>query len=273
MSSKFEFPLRLPRHAFSARGAARAGDLWRCFQEAALEGSTRAGWPPSRYRAGGNAFVVGEMTVRHYDEARYGEPVHAKTWISRFQRGTIAVREVRLFEGGSSIASASQKWVHVGSDMRPRRAPADLIEAFAEYHDTSTVELPSFTPFESEGSPFSFSFRPWHTAMDPLDHVNHPAYVDWCDEVVCRFLHSHRVWPAELVPVAERIAFKAAAAADVEVTVETRPAGLTNDRAVVFRNRIVDSEGQLLARGTTVRRLASRPEQLAELIDRSINSQ
>jgi len=73
------FPATLPRHAFSARNAARAGDLWRSLQEVAVEASTRVGWAPMRYRAEGSAFVMRTMTVDHVREARYGEALVART--------------------------------------------------------------------------------------------------------------------------------------------------------------------------------------------------
>src|SRR5690606_5119242 len=84
-----EFPVRIPRHAFSPREAARAGDIWRVMQEVAVEGSTRCGWSPERYREAGIGFVVRTMTCVHDREAVFGEPVSARTWVSEFRRRLI----------------------------------------------------------------------------------------------------------------------------------------------------------------------------------------
>ena len=65
--------LHLARSAFTPRDVARAGDVWRVFQEAAVAGSSAVGWPPGRYRETGTAFVVRQMTVVHHRETRFGE--------------------------------------------------------------------------------------------------------------------------------------------------------------------------------------------------------
>ena len=68
-----DLPAAMPRHAFSTRDRARAGHVWRVFQELAVQGSAACGWPPHRYRAAGSAFVVRRMTVVHHREVLYGE--------------------------------------------------------------------------------------------------------------------------------------------------------------------------------------------------------
>ena len=46
INTVWEFPLTLPRNAFTAREAPRAGDIWRLCQDAATLASIRSGWPP-----------------------------------------------------------------------------------------------------------------------------------------------------------------------------------------------------------------------------------
>ena len=102
------FPFIFPRHAFSVRDAPRAVDVWRCFQEAAVTGSTLCGWPPHRYREQGSAFVVRSMTVVHF-EPKYGDALTAQTWVANFRRGIFSRREIR--DGSGVVAAASQEWV------------------------------------------------------------------------------------------------------------------------------------------------------------------
>ena len=112
MPSDRPYPLRLPRHAVSPRQVARAGDVWRLFQEAAVQASSDAGYPPSRYAEEQIAFIVGQMTVEHH-RARLRRGRARVDLIRRNLRGTIAQRELRLETPLGLLASASQRWVHV----------------------------------------------------------------------------------------------------------------------------------------------------------------
>jgi len=250
----WEFPLRLPRHAFTPRDAARAGDVWRCFQEAAVEASTLAGWPPMRYREAGTAFVVRSMVLVHHREASYGEPTRARTWVSRFRRETLSTRQVRLFGDDGPVASGTQEWVHVSEDLELRRAPPELGAAFPVHEEGEDVVLPSWE--EHPGATHTFELECWHTWMDPLNHVNHPVYVDWCDEGISRVMAAGGVSPVALMPVAEKLTFRAGVTAGDRVTVESRRVGRTEAGALVLEHRILRADGTLCVDGVTVRRLA-----------------
>jgi acyl-CoA thioesterase FadM len=250
----------LPRHAFSPRDAARAGDVWRAFQEVAVEASTELGWPPPRYRAEGTAFLVRSMAVVHDVEALYGERLRAWTWVSRMRREMFLTREIRLTSARGPIARASQEWVHIAATLTPSRAPAALLSLFsAETHaELGEVTLPSITrPFESSRT-HVFEFRAWHTWMDPLAHVNHPAYVDFCDEAISVAMSSHGIAPLRLVPVAEEVTFKSGVVAGDDVRVETRLSGLTAAGDAVFDQRMKVGD-RICALATTTRRLLDEP--------------
>jgi len=252
----WEFPLRLPRHAFSARDAARAGDVWRCFQEAAVEASSRAGWPPQRYRTAGTAFVVRSMVVRHQREATYGEQTRGRTWVSRFRRDIFSTREVRLLgEDGATLAEGTQEWAHVSAELAPKRAGPELIAAFPVHDEGRHVTLPDWE--ELPGATTRFSFHAWYTWMDPLDHVNHPGYVDFCDEAISHVMAPAGLSPVALKPVAERAVFRAGVGAWERVTVESTRVGRTADGDLVLAHRILKEDGTPCADATTVRGLAS----------------
>ena len=257
------FPAALPRHAFSARNAARAGDVWRSLQEVAVEASTRVGWPPMRYRAEGSAFVMRRMTVEHVREARYGEALEARTWVHAFQRGIFSTREIRIdsAEDGSRIATATQEWVHVDASMKVARAPAALATAFIPHDEPNDpgAALPEAVEFASEPSAHRFELTPWFTWMDPLDHVNHPAYIDFCDEAIARVAHRAAIAPLSLRPLGERMSYSRGIGALEATVVETRLRGRTRDGAVVCDHRILLVDGTLCARGTTVRDLMDGP--------------
>ncbi|MDQ3030814.1 MAG: thioesterase [Myxococcota bacterium] len=253
----FETSAMLPRHSFSARDAARAGDVWRLLQEVAVEASTAGGWPPARYRAERNAFVVRSMIVRHALEATYGEPLEAKTWVARMRREMLSTRELRVRSARGEIASARQEWVHVSESLEPVRAPRSLLEAFPEEPGPNgdvTPQMPELAHAIEPHAPHVFSFRAWWTWMDPLDHVNHPAYVDFCDEAIAVAARAAGLAPRAITPVAEELTFRSGVVGEEDVRVESVARGLTADGAAVIAHRILVGD-RLCANGTTVRRL------------------
>lgn len=273
-------PASLPRHAFSARDAARAGDVWRAFQEVAVEASTLAGWPPLRYRDEDVAFVMRTMTVVHAREVLYGEKLDATTWVRSFRRGMFSHREIRLrsARGASvasprgqprTIASAAQTWVHVRASkntdghwqLTPVRAPESLERAFPIHDATqdeatrelaASPELPSFTA--REGAPFELAVEAWITTMDPLDHVNHPAYVDWCDEATSRALRRAGLDPVALAPVAESATYSRGVQALERALVRSRVVGITDAGDVALDHQITVGDARC-ASVTTIRRV------------------
>lgn len=262
----WEVPLMLPRNAFTARDAARAGDIWRACQDVAVDASIRAGWGPRQYRSRGSAFVVRTMRVVHHGEPHYGEPLVGRTWVGRFRREMLSTREVRIRGEDGPVASATQEWAHVDDRMRPCRAPAELLAAFPAHDGGPSVTLPEHEERPGERV-HRFTFRVWHTWMDPLDHVNHPAYLDWCDEGISRVMRAAGLAPVSLRPVAEKLTFRSGVVADEEITVESQRAGITAGGAVAVHHRIVKADGTLCANGTTVRTLADDdPERLFDAL-------
>ena len=225
--------LHLPRHAFSPRDVARAGDLWRLLQSAAVLGSARVGWHPARYRAEGCAFVVRRMTVVHGREVHFGEPLKVRTWVNTFRGGRFSNRQIRVDVGDERICGTTQEWLHVSTpEMRISRASAELLSAF-ELHDLEPdVELPAVAE-ALDGPAHDFGFTAWNTWMDPLAHANHPLYVDWADEGLARIAAGAGLDPQRLVARAEQVAWRAGVEAMDEVVVRTKLAGRTDDGAVV----------------------------------------
>lgn len=245
--------MALPRSAFSPREAARAGDVWRLFQDVAVGGSFAAGWPPERYREESVSFIVRSMVARHHRETMYGEALVGETWPSRFRRGMFFRRECRVRSERGPVASATQEWVHVTADLSLARASDALTAAFEVEDHGPPIALPAYEKID--GAPtHAFEFECWRTWMDPLGHVNHPAYVDWCDEALSRAMHEAGLDPVLLSPVAEEATFKAGVVAGDRVRVETRLVGRTEDGAAVFEHRV--ETDRPCARVVSIRRLS-----------------
>lgn len=268
---KHDIPLMLSRHCFTPRDVARAGDIWRSLQDAALIGSSRVGWPPSKYRSEGIAFIVRTMTVVHNREIHYGEPVRGETWVSEFRRRIITPRQIVLYAGDEPVVWATQEWVHVrerireGGGLAPARASEELIACFAPVPEGPVAVLPEWT--EADGPTHRFAFRVWHTDMDPLAHANHPLYLDWCDEANSRVLASKAIDPQRLAPVAEWVKWRQAVMSDDHIEVRTTRMGRTAAGAAVLKHDLVklgDTE-VLAAEAITIRDLVDEPGGLFEI--------
>ena len=248
-----ELTLTIPRYAFTPRHVARAGAIWRLFQTAAVTASTRHGWSPARYRAASTSFIVSRMTVRHHRELATEEPPTAATWVRDFRRGIISHRQIRLLGGGTPVATTTQQWVHISSDtMRPARAGPEMLAAFQPVERTDApITLPEVTP--TAGPTWTLGFRCWHSWMDVLGHVNHPTYIDWCDEALLQRTAERGGDPNQLVPVAEEVRFRRGVVAGQDVVVESQLIG-TADDAAAFTHTIT-ADGLVAATATTLRRL------------------
>ena len=247
------FALSPPRHAFSPRRRARAGDVWRLFQEAAVMGSSASGWTPEAMHEAKIAFVVRTMTTVHHREIAFGQQVSGRTWVSTFERRLISNREIRLEDDEGPIAETTQEWVHLLHGKVHRAAP-EVVASFQPLDEEPSVDLPPVA-LKVEGRAHSFDFRSWHAEMDPIGHANHPAYVDWCDEAISDVLHRAGLDPVDLVPVAERVRYKAGIVAPERVTVETRLSGRTAEGHVVCTHVLRGEKSGHAAQATTVRTL------------------
>jgi acyl-CoA thioesterase FadM len=260
MPSILSMSLELPRHAASPRNVARAGDLWRLAQEAAVRASTEAGWPPERYVAEGTGFIVYQVAARHVRAVRHGETLTAHTWIRDVRRRMLSRREVRLDDAqGQRVFAATQHWAFVGGpDLRPRRASDEMVAAFLPVEvDEPEVILEPAAPSAALGER-TFSFEVWHTWIDPNRHVNHPTYVDFCDEAIGRIAAEAGADPQGVVPLAERIAWKAGAVGGDRITVRTQ--WFAEGAAVRFQQEHRLADDTLLATVTAIRNHADHPD-------------
>ncbi len=246
------FPVAVPRGGFGPRLVARAGDVWRAMQDVVADNSDSLGWTPERFVKAGTMFVVRTMAVRHQREVRVNEPLAGRTWPSRERRKMLFTRQVRLFSGDELVATASQEWAYLSSQLVAVRASQDIFDAYAIYQGFPDVEPPEAVAMP-EAPIHRFTFTVWHGWMDPNGHANHTAYVDYCDEGVARIIAAEGGDAQQLSPVAEEVHFRAAIGAGDEVTVETQEAQRDGD-ARVFTHRIL-VQGKLCATATLVRRL------------------
>jgi acyl-CoA thioesterase FadM len=250
----WEFPLMLPRNAFTAREVPRAADIWRLCQDASTLASISAGWPAERFRDENVTFVVYKMTVLHDVETTYGAVLDVKTWVSRVRRRTLSAREVRVRTSGRRVAAATQEWVHVDRDtLKPKQGSDELGAAFPPTDIEPSVALPKFD--EQPGPQHEFAFDMWQTWSDPLAHANHPDYIGWCDEATSRRLVAAGLEPILLRPIAEQVTFRLSILPGERVTVRTKRIGTIGTDAVVLMHHL-ETERGTAADATSVRALA-----------------
>jgi len=250
----WQFPLILPRNAFTAREVPRAADVWRLCQDASTLASINSGWPPSRFRDEKVTFVVYKMTVVHDVETPYGAVLDMTTWVSRFRRRTLCAREVRIRTAGQRVAAATQEWVHVDSDtLKPKQGSFELGAAFPAVDVEPSVTLPKFD--ELPGAVDEFAFDMWQTWSDPLAHANHPDYIGWCDEATSRRMVASGLEPILLRPIAEQVTFRLSILPGERVTVRTKRIGAIGIDAVVLMHHL-ETERGTAADATSIRALA-----------------
>jgi acyl-CoA thioester hydrolase len=174
------FPVR--HYELDAFGHVNHAVYVQYMQEAAIEGSTRAGFGPTWYRARGTGWVIRRLTVRYLAQATHSDTVAVETWVSQM-RGPTSVREYDLTRAGDGVrvARARAQWVYL--DLlkgKPVRFPAECAAAFApsgEVEDLG-VRLPKAQP--TEGAHRYRSRRRVHFhELDPAQHVNHAMYLQW----------------------------------------------------------------------------------------------
>jgi acyl-CoA thioesterase FadM len=189
-----------------------------------------------------------------------------------------STREVRIVGDEGPLASARQEWVHVAATnltLEPARGSRALLDAFPAVAGPEGDVVPALPPIATkhdDHAPHVFELESFYGWMDPLDHANHPAYVDWADEALCRALAAANVPPITLVPVAEEATFKSGVTAAERVRVETRVRGRTIDGDVVC-DHAISAAGRACATVTTVRRLLDRDaSELARAVGRAQRS-
>ncbi len=89
--------------------------------------------------------------------------------------------------------------------------------------------------------------------MDPLAHANHPAYVDWADETVCRAAASGGADPQGVVPVAGTLTWRSGVVAPEPVQVQVTLVGTTADGSCVLDLDVRGGDGRGCCTGRLVR--------------------
>ncbi len=141
MSSPVTCRFRVRHYELDALGHLNNAVYVQHMQEAAIEGSTRAGYAPDWYRQRGTAWVIRRLTVRYLREVLYGDEIEIATWVSQM-RGVSSNREYDLTRtsDGARVARARAQWVYVDlAKGTPIRFPPEFTAAFRPMGRTATA--------------------------------------------------------------------------------------------------------------------------------------
>ncbi len=102
-------------------------------QAAAVAHSAAQGWPPERYRALGQGWVVRSHWIEYLQPAFAGDRAVVETWVATMKKVT-SLRRYRIVRAGDGqlLATAETNWAFVDlASGKPARIPPELAAAFA----------------------------------------------------------------------------------------------------------------------------------------------
>jgi acyl-CoA thioester hydrolase len=107
-------------------------------QDAAIAHSTAQGWPMSRYRELGLAWVARRHTVEYLLPAFESEQIVIRTWVADMQRVT-SLRRYEILSGDRLLAKAATNWAFIRmSDGKLTRIPENVAGSFILMPDSIT---------------------------------------------------------------------------------------------------------------------------------------
>jgi acyl-CoA thioester hydrolase len=154
-------------------------------QEAAIEASAALGFGADWYRAHDVAWVVRRLTVRYHAQVTYGDEIDVVTWVSKM-RGVRSYREydLKLVRTGARVARGRAEWVYIDRKTnQPTRYPEAWTTIFTAASEVEELGVRMTNPLITE-APHRYVTRrrvQFHE-LDPLQHVNHAAYLHWIGE-------------------------------------------------------------------------------------------
>ena len=101
-------------------------------QAAAVAHSAAQGWPPERYRALGQGWVVRAHAIEYFQPAFAGDRIVVETWVAAMKKVT-SLRRYRIVRAGDGrlLATAETNWAFVDlAGGKPVRIPPEIAASF-----------------------------------------------------------------------------------------------------------------------------------------------
>lgn len=131
-----EITLRVRYGETDRMGFVYYGNYAEYFEVGRVEALRSLGFAYRSLEDDGVLLPVHDMYIRYHRPARYDDPITIRTSITGLPSVRIEFRYEVLSAEGDLLTEATTTLVFVdASTMRPRRAPAALMDAFAPYFD------------------------------------------------------------------------------------------------------------------------------------------
>lgn len=188
-------------------GMLPASGFLRFAQDLAWLHSESAGFGRDWYTARGLTWLVRAIELDLVADIEYGSSVSVSTEVIGFRRVWARRRsEFTSVGSGRAVAVAITDWVLLNDRLRPIRPPDDILAAFSPTAEEFTPIRLRATDPPADAECNSFEVR--RSELDPMEHVNNAAYLDYLDELyvgegTARRLPLPRRYRAEFLSSAE----------------------------------------------------------------------
>jgi acyl-ACP thioesterase len=187
---RYERDYRVRFDEAGSDGRLRASGFLRYAQDLAWMHSDAAGFDRPWYRSRGYQWLVRCVqldllrpigygaTLRVTTQVIGGRRVWARRWTTFVESGDADVEEGAE---ASAAATALIDWVLLNAAGRPVRVPDEIVAFFSDGSTFEPAHVDLTVPAERGAH---HRFRARASDIDPMDHVNNAAYLDYMDEAL-----------------------------------------------------------------------------------------
>jgi acyl-ACP thioesterase len=190
-------------------GRLRTSGLMRYAQDVAWQHSTALGFGRSWYVERGLTWLVRSAELEVLAPIRMGVDIVAETRVVGQRRVWARRRGEFHDDAGSLLAWVQTDWVMIDARGGLTRIPDVFGETFRIPDATGQISRVTLPPTPADAATRTFTVRPHE--LDPMDHVNNAAYLDWLEEAV---LGADTNAAREIAALPRRYRLEYAAAAD-----------------------------------------------------------
>jgi acyl-ACP thioesterase len=176
----FTAPYRVRFDEAGPEGSLRTSGLLRYAQDVAWLHSDVRGFTRSWYAERGVSWVVRAAAIEVLEPVPMGSTLAVTTRVIGFHRIWAQRRADCLLPNGRLAAAVRTDWVLIDGRGRLVRVPAELVERFASPAVEGSVLRVPLPPTPAAAGRRSFTVR--RQELDPMNHPNNAAYLDWLEE-------------------------------------------------------------------------------------------
>jgi acyl-ACP thioesterase len=163
-------------------GRLRTSGLMRYAQDVAWQHSTALGFGRDWYLERGLTWLVRSAELEVLAPIEMGVEIVSRTRVVGQRRVWARRRGEFITADGTLAAWVHTDWVMIDARGALTRIPAIFGERFRIPEASGQIGRVTLPPTPDDAAGRSFAVRPHE--LDPMDHVNNAAYLDWLEEAV-----------------------------------------------------------------------------------------